>query len=324
MSINETDSSVDQYKHIPVLLAEAIEALNLKKDGTYIDATLGGGGYSKSILEHTGEQSTLLSIDLDNDAINNFRASEIYKQNESRVILCHGNFRDIDKYVGEHDLKDLAGIVADIGLSSHQLDGSGRGISFQKRELLDMRFDQTGKSATASFLLNTHSEAEIRKWLEEYGEDPNSARIAKTIVRYREKEKLRFTTDLVECIKQSLPKPIQHKWEDTARRVFQAIRIVVNHELDSLNEFLPKAWDVLAPGGRLVIVSFHSLEDRIVKQFFLSVTKGCVCPPEFPTCVCGKEPLGKILTKKPVTATEAEITRNSRSIPGKLRAIEKY
>lgn len=311
------------YQHIPVLLKEALEFLAVKENADYIDGTLGGGGYTKVILEKNSPNGKVLAFDLDEEAIEHFKTTDSYNQNKDRCILVHSNFSHIEEQVENHGFTNISGIVADIGLSSFQLDQSGRGITFQKREILDMRFDATGKLPTASFLLNNSEESQLKKWFEDYAEEPNGPRIAKEIVRRREKERLRTTEDLVAVIKESLPKPIQHKWEDVARRIFQAMRIAVNHELDSLEEFLPKAFDILSPGGRLIVVSFHSLEDRIVKQFFQKLSVGCVCPQEFPICICGKSAQGTILTRKPITASEDELNKNSRSKSAKLRAIEK-
>lgn len=306
------------YEHIPVLLEEVISYLNLGPGKNYVDATLGGGGYSKAILSKI-DSGKLLSIDLDSDAIENSRIMN----RESGIknwILAQGNFQNINKITKQHAFSNISGIVADLGLSSHELDGSGRGFSFKGQEPLDMRFDQSQKE-DASFLLNNKSEQELEKIFREYGEEKFSRQIARKIKN--EKVKVKNTNELYQVIKDALPKPVKHKADDSARRIFQALRIAVNHELENLEEFLPKAFDILNPGGRLVVVSFHSLEDRIVKQFFLKLSKGCVCPIDFPQCVCGKNPQGRILTKKVVTATEVELLKNSRSKPAKLRAIEK-
>lgn len=308
------------YIHKPVLLKEVIEVLRPKENQNFVDATLGGGGYTEELLKRNGPNGKVLAIDLDDIAIKNIKD----KIKEKRLKTKHGNFREIDKYVGEWGEPDISGIVADIGISSNQLDNSDRGISFKKDELLDMRMDVTGNSRTAEYILNNSDEKTLRGWFREFGEDPNSNKIARNVVRFREEKKIKTTTDLVQIIKSSLPKPVQHKWEDTARRIFQAIRIVVNDELANLEEFLPKAVNILPKGGKLAVVTFHSLEDRIVKQFFVKMSKGCVCPPDFPACVCGKSPIVKLITKKPITAGELETKANSRSLSAKLRVIEKY
>ncbi len=322
------------YEHIPVLLEEVIYFLNPKPGENFVDATLGGGGYSKTILQKISPGGKLLVIDLDKDAIENFKfQSANWRTNIKHphpgplpegegVIAVHGNFQNINKITKEHEFNNISGIVADLGLSSYELDQSGRGFSFQKKEPLDMRFDQT-KPEDASFLLNNRSEQELSKIFSDYGEEKFSRQIARKIQESRSKSQIRYTTELYQIIHDSLPKPVKHRADDSARRIFQALRIAVNHELEALEEFLPKSFDLLNPGGRLVIVSFHSLEDRIVKQYFNSLSKGCVCPIDFPQCVCGKNPQGKILTKKIVTASENELKNNPRSKPAKLRAIVK-
>lgn len=311
------------YEHYPVLLQEVLELLQIKSDENYIDGTLGGGGYTSGILEKNSPNGEVLSFDLDLDSFENFKNSEVFKMNSRRVHLVHANFKLLDNYLNSFINPVVSGVVADLGFSSYQLDKSGRGIAFQRRELLDMRFDSTAQIPTAAYLLNSSALGQIIGWLENYGEEKFSTQIAKQIVRRREVDRFKSTEDLVECIKLALPKPVKHKWEDSARRVFQAMRIAVNHELDSLEEFLPKAFEVLKPGGRLVVVTFHSLEDRIVKNYFKKMSTGCVCPPEFPICTCGKAESARVLTKKPIVASESEIRENSRSKSAKLRALEK-
>jgi 16S rRNA (cytosine1402-N4)-methyltransferase len=310
----------DNYSHIPVLLDEAISLLNPQPNQNFVDATLGGGGYTRALLEKIGPNGKVLAIDLDQTAID---LATSYQLKTKSLIPVHGNFADIDQIVTNHKFNDISGIVADIGLSSYQLDASGRGISFQKKEPLDMRFDLSKDTSDAKFILNNHDEQDLIKIFEEYGEEKYAKAIARKIVSSRNEKPFHYTTDLVEAITEALPKPVKHLYADSCRRIFQALRIAVNHELENLERFLPKALDILAPGGRLVIVSFHSLEDRIVKQFFLKASRGCVCPIDFPECICGKSPLAKVLTKKIVTATEAELETNMRSKPAKLRAIQK-
>lgn len=319
------------YHHVPVLLKEVVDILNPQPNKNFVDATLGGGEYSKAILDKNQPSGKVLAIDLDQDAIENFKltqtpttpsASRIpLLEKEGRLTLHHGNFAHIDKIVEHHKFFNISGIVADLGLSSYELDS--RGISFQKKEILNMRFDQKGTHIDAKFVLNSYDESRLRKIFEDYGEEKFSRVIARKIQKKRSKNQIHYTTELYQIIQDALPKPVQHKAADSARRIFQALRIEVNHELDNLQEFLPKAFDLLNPGGRLVVVSFHSLEDRIVKQFFVGLTKGCVCPIDFPQCVCGKNPKGKILTKKHVSASPEELETNPRSKPAKLRAIEK-
>jgi 16S rRNA (cytosine1402-N4)-methyltransferase len=307
------------YQHTPVLLKEVLEFLDVKSGQSIVDATLGGGGYSRAILEKIGKDGRLLAIDLDKEAIE----SQKLKIKSQNLILHQGNFANVDKAVMHHKFPAPDGIVADLGLSSYELDQAGRGMSFQKEEVLDMRFDQSSPE-DAKFILNNYDENRLTKIFENYGEEKFSGKIAREVIKAKsKKQEVRYTTDLYQIIQDALPKPFKHKTDDSARRIFQALRIEVNHELQNLEEFLPKAFDLLKSGGRMVVVSFHSLEDRIVKQYFAGLTKGCVCPPDFPICQCGKNSKARILTKKPVIASEEEIKANSRSRPAKLRAIMK-
>ena len=309
------------YEHTPVLLNEVLEYLAPRPGQNIVDATLGGGGYTAAILEKIKPGGKVLAIDLDKDAVENFRNTQHAAHNTQQLILHQGNFAQIDKIISNHKFPAPDGIVADLGLSSYELEH--RGISFQTDQPLDMRFDQS-QPLDAKFILNNYDENRLRKIFEDFGEEKFSRQIAKKIVEFRVKSgELKHTTELYQLIVDALPKPVKHKADDSARRIFQALRIEVNHELENLKEFLPKAFDLLSPGGRLVVVSFHSLEDRIVKQYFVGLTKGCVCPPDFPQCICGKNPQAKILTKKPVTPSSEELNKNSRSAPAKLRAIRK-
>lgn len=319
-----------QYTHIPVLLNEVLELLDPKQNKNYVDSTLGGGGYTEKLLEANAPNGKVLSIDLDQAALDN--AKEKFSKAGDRLTLVHGNFRDFDKLISRHQFTGIAGVVADIGLSSYQLDESERGISFQKKELLDMRFDSSSDQPDARFLLHHRSVEELTKIFLDYSEEKYSYKIAQNIVKSIEKaraehgptnEVLKYTTDLVEIIQDSLPKPEKHRWTDTARRIFQALRIEVNHELVNLETFLPKAFALLEPEGRLAVVTFHSLEDRIVKKYFKELATGCICPPEFPVCKCGLNPQGKILTKKAVTATNSELENNPRAKSAKLRVVQK-
>lgn len=320
-------NSKKTYEHIPVLLKQAITLLDPKPGQRFVDGTLGGGGYTAELLKKVGSKGAVLSIDLDKDALENAEDNFAKEVKNKNLVLAHGNFAQLDKIMEAH--KDFYGfnapdgIVADIGLSSYQLDQSNRGITFQKKEPLDMRFDLSSNEPDARFLVNELSEAELTKIFSDYGEERESKRIARGIINARAEKQIHYTTDLVEIVKQALPKPVQHKWADSARRIFQALRIAVNHELENLETFLPKALDLVKPGGVIVIVSFHSLEDRIVKQFFQEAARGCICPKEFPICLCNRSPQAEILTKKLVSATPEELIKNSRSNPAKLRAIRK-
>ncbi len=317
------------YEHVPVLLDEVIKYLEPRAGQNFIDATLGGGGYSEAILRQTGPNGRLLAIDLDNDAIANFQQQAKQLQNRishlsGRLILHHGNFAQIDKITAHHGFPPPDGIVADLGLSSYELNQAGRGLSFQGHEILDMRFDQDSRQPDAKFILAHYDQKELTRIFKDYGEEKFAFAIARKIAQARQQgREFKYTDELYELIAGALPKPVRHRAADSARRVFQALRIEVNRELDSLADFLPKAFDLLAPGGRLAAVSFHSLEDRLVKRFFAGLTKGCVCPPDFPQCLCGKSPRGRLAFKKPVTASAAELDRNSRAKPAKLRVIIK-
>ena len=307
------------YEHIPVLLNEVLSYLDVRPGKNFVDATLGGGGYTQAILIHSQPKGKVLAVDLDKDAVENFQFKISNLKNQATIV--QGNFAQIDKIAELHKFPSPDGIVADLGLSSYELEH--RGISFQTDQPLDMRFNQS-QPEDAKFILNNYDQGRLQKIFEEYGEEKFSRQIARQVIGLRAKGVvIKTTTELYQAIVDALPKPVKHKADDSARRIFQALRIEVNHELDSLQEFLPKAFDLLGAGGRLVIVSFHSLEDRIVKRFFLGLSKGCVCPPDFPQCICGKNPKGKILTKKPVIASPEELQKNSRAKPAKLRAIEK-
>lgn len=310
------------YKHIPVLLQEALFFLDPKPGENFVDATLGGGGYSTALLKKVSPNGQVLSIDLDPAAREQYKELISGKPYQKNAVVVGGNFRDLDRIITHYEFGNISGIVADIGLSSYQLDQSGRGISFQKDEPLDMRFDPSSIK-DAKFILNNYSLDELTQMFRENGEEPYSRAIAKAVVNLRETHTMTSVADLVAAIQTGLPKPKRHLWQNAARRIFQAVRMEVNEELENLETFLPKAFDLLAPGGKLVVVSFHSLEDRIVKRFFVECSKGCICPPDFPYCKCGRTPQGQILTKKPVMAGESEQIENSRSIPAKLRAILK-
>jgi 16S rRNA (cytosine1402-N4)-methyltransferase len=307
------------YQHTPVLLREVIDFLKPQPNENFIDATMGGGGYSKAILEKVKPSGKVLAIDLDQDAVDNLK-SEIGSL--PFLLAVQGNFARVDKIAEHHKFADISGIVADLGLSSYELEH--RGLSFQTKQILDMRFDQKGQSIDAKYVLNNYEQKRLEKLFTEYGEEKYARQIAKKIIVFRaDSGEIKYTADLYQIIINSLPKPVKHKAADSARRIFQALRVEVNHELDNLREFLPKAFDLLNPGGRLAVVSFHSLEDRIVKQYFAAMSKGCVCPPEFPQCICGRNPLAQVLTKKPLTASAEELINNPKAKAAKLRVLKK-
>ncbi len=312
----------ENFIHVPVLSKQVVELLAPKRGEVAVDATLGGGGHALEIAQRLGRQGKIIGIDLDPAAV--AAAEALFKKEKpaSQHKFIQGSYANIDVILDQVDTKSVDLILADVGISSFDLEQSNRGFTFQRDEPLDMRFDPAAKQ-TASHIVNTYTEQHLADIFRAYAEDRHSSRIAKGIVAQRQTGTIATTAQLFDAIKHSLPGSIRYKAADSARRIFQAVRIEVNGELENLSTFLPKAFKALAPGGRLAVISFHSLEDRIVKQFFLAKAKGCTCPPDFPECRCGKVPEGKILTKKPVTASPEEVAQNPRSKPAKLRVIQK-
>lgn len=304
-----------EFKHISVLLEETIDSLNIKPDGIYIDGTAGGAGHSREIAKRltTGR---LIALDRDPDAV--IVARERLSPYNATVVQC--NFADMKQATAELEIEKVDGILLDLGVSSYQLDNGDRGFSYKYEAPLDMRMSQSG--ITAADLINTLTVEELTKIFRDYGEEKFSYKIANSIVNLREKEKIETTTRLAEIIASCYPAAARRDG-NPARKCFQALRIAVNDEFGSLERALDTAFDMLAKGGVLAIITFHSLEDRIVKQRFKSYTTGCTCPPDFPVCVCGNKPRGKLLFKKPVVASEEELAVNQRSRSAKLRAIVK-
>jgi 16S rRNA (cytosine1402-N4)-methyltransferase len=307
--------------HIPVLLNEVLEYLDAKKGKSFVDGTAGGGGHIFAIMK-ANPKAKILGIDLDQSSLDNLKQEVTQKGLSQKITLVHGTYRDIDKILEDEKFGKVDGILVDLGFSSLQLDDPERGFSFQVEGQLDMRYDQENP-LTAQEVVNSYHPKDLERIISDYGEDRFARRITNGIIMVRKTTEIKTTTQLAEAIRRSIPAPVRFKANDNIRRVFQAIRIEVNKELKSLKDFLPKAIEALNPKGRLVVISFQSLEDRIVKEFFNQEAKGCVCPPDFPTCVCGKESKIKILTRKPVTASEEELAVNTRSKPAKLRAVEK-
>lgn len=316
--------------HTPVLLREILKYLQPKPGDVFIDGTLGGAGHAAALAKAVEPNGTVVGIDLDPAAIQTAER-RIKEQNiKSKTVFIQGNYKDIGLILAAQKITQANGILIDIGISSYDLNASQRGFTFQKDEPLDMRFNpdehpenRRKQPLTAQFIINHYSEKELKEVFEKYGEEKFSGRIARAILAERQQRAVNTTAELFQIIKKSLPAAIRFKAGDSARRIFQALRIEVNAELDNLTAFLPEAFRLLAPNGRLAVISFHSLEDRIVKQYFAELARGCVCPPDFPKCVCGKNPLAKIITKKPVTAQPDEISENPRSAPAKMRVIEK-
>lgn len=306
-----------EFLHIPVLKKETIELLNIKDNGVYVDGTIGGAGHSKAI-EEQAKIKQLIGIDQDIEAL------ETAKKNLSdykNVIYVNDNFKNIDEVLSRLKIVKVDGILVDIGVSSYQIDSAERGFSFRMDAKLDMRMSRSN-SFSAYELVNQYSEEELTRVIRDYGEEKFAKSIARHIVKSREEKPIETTKELENIILSSVPRYKGQDGRSNVQRTFQAIRIEVNGELDALSEFIDKAVELLKPGGRLAIISFHSLEDRIVKQKFRELSTGCICPPDFPICVCGHKASVKLITKHPVEATQEELSINPRSAPAKLRVIE--
>ena len=309
------------FQHLSVMPAEVIRFLEPRPGGCYLDGTLGGAGHSLLIAEQcVPGGGTLIGMDRDRDALE--AAAVRLACFGDAVRLIHGDFAGVADYLSSLGARRLDGFILDLGVSSHQLDSVQRGFSFQRDAPLDMRMD-TSAGETAADLVNSLPERELERIIKEYGEERWAKRVAAFVAKARSEIPIKSTFQLVDVIKGAIPKA---KWEERlhpATRTFQALRIAVNHELDSLEQGLRGAIDHLKPGGRGVVISFHSLEDRIVKHFFREYAAGCVCPRNLPVCVCGKKPRLRILTGKPVVAADEEVLRNPRARSAKLRAVEK-
>ncbi len=309
-----------EFKHVPVLPEECVGSLNIKDDGIYVDGTLGGAGHALRICERLSENGTLVGIDKDIDAI------EIAKK---RIENCRcgkhlyqSDFSDVKNVLKKARIGNIDGALLDIGVSSFQLDTPERGFSYMHDAPLDMRMDRRG-GKTAYDVVNGYSEKELKKIIREYGEEKWASRIAGFIVRARKEKNVETTLELADLIKAAIPAKARREGPHPAKRTFQAIRIEVNEELEELSGAIDEYFDVLASGGRLCVVTFHSLEDRIVKEKFRQRANPCTCPPEFPVCVCGKKPDVKIITRKPITPGEKELELNPRARSAKLRVCEK-
>lgn len=305
-----------EFSHIPVLLNETVDGLNINPNGIYVDGTAGGGGHSAEILKKLDE-GKLISVDQDPDAIRTVK--ERFKDNNNSIII-KGNFANIKQLLGDRCINQVDGIMLDIGVSSHQLDTPERGFSYHEDAPLDMRMSMSGTSAAD--LVNTLSQKELSRIIYTYGEEKFADSIAASIVKQREISPIKTTLELADIIRNSVPERVRRNGHP-ARKTFQALRIAVNHELEALEKGLDEAFELLTPGGRLAVITFHSLEDRIVKQKMASWTQGCTCPPDFPVCVCGKKPQAKLITHKPIVANLTELQKNPRSRSAKLRICEK-
>ena len=307
-----------EFKHKPVLLKECIEGLNIKKDGIYVDGTLGGAGHSKEILNHLSNTGLLIGIDQDLEALD---AAKKNLSSFNNVVYIHDNHDNIDKILQKLEIQKVDGILLDLGVSSYQLDEKSRGFSYMEDAKLDMRMDRT-KKLTAEEVVNSYTEEELAKIFFEYGEEKYSKNIAKNICMARKNKKITTTKELVKIIEESIPQSKQNNGHP-AKRTFQAIRIEVNDELRPLHGTILKSINCLKPEGRLAVITFHSLEDRIVKNAYIEAVGKCTCPPDIPYGVCGNVSLGKIVNKKPIVANEEEQKSNSRSRSAKLRIFER-
>jgi len=307
-----------EFKHIPVLLNECIEGLNIRPDGIYADGTLGGGGHSSVIYSHI-KDGLLIGIDRDIEAI---EAASIRIGNHDNVIYVHDNYKNIKEILSRNNISGLDGALIDLGITSYQIDNAERGFSYTKDARLDMRMNRSDV-LSAYDVVNTYSKDKLARVIYDYGEERYANRIADLIERKRKERPIETTLELAEIIRSAVPAKSVAKGSHPAKRTFQAIRIEVNGELADLKGAVTDFFESLNNNGRLCIITFHSLEDRIVKHVFAEFASGCVCPKEFPVCVCGKTAQGKIINKKPIVSTEEEIKANSRAASAKLRIIEK-
>ena len=313
LSANGCREWILDFKHVSVLYDECISGLNIKPDGIYIDATMGGAGHSMGICKRLSEKGMFIGIDRDEDAFS--VAKERLSDTVCKKEYINSNFSEISL-----SLK-ADGILADLGVSSFQLDSSGKGFSYRSNEKIDMRM-QRASELTAEIVVNTYRHQDLYRIISQYGEEKYAKNIATSIIKAREQKPIETTDELSEIIRHSMPYK-STKEKHPSKRTFQAIRIEVNDELGSLKTALRKFFSILNPGGRLCIISFHSLEDRLVKEYFKSLTEVCTCPPDFPVCVCGNIKQGKLITRKPILPSKTETEENPRSKSAKLRIIEK-
>ena len=309
-----------EFQHKSVLLQECIDALNIRPDGIYLDGTLGGAGHSSQIARRLTEGGRLIGVDRDRTAL--AAAKERLAPYADRVTLVHSNFAEIDAILDSLGIPAVHGMLFDLGVSSPQLDDASRGFSYMADAPLDMRMDKDDV-LTAGEVVNTWPQGELRRILYDYGEERYAPQIAAAICRAREKAPVETTLELVDIIRSAMPAQALREKQHPAKRSFQAIRIAVNDELGAVSRMMQAAVGRLNPGGRLAVITFHSLEDRIVKSEMQQAARGCTCPPEFPVCVCGKKPLVKLVTRKPIVSGSAELEENPRARSAKLRVAEK-
>lgn len=309
-----------EFKHKSVLLYETVDELNIKPDGIYVDGTLGGGGHSYEIAKRLSEGGRLIGIDQDEDAIK--AAGKRLEPYMDRVTIVRNNYCNMDKVLDELGIDKVDGIMLDLGVSSYQLDAADRGFTYNVDTALDMRMDQR-QEITAKDIVNEYSEFDLYRIIRDYGEDRFAKNIAKHIVAARQEKPIETTFELNDIIKAAIPMKVRATGGHPSKRTYQAIRIELNKELEVLEDSIDMMIDRLKPEGRLCIITFHSLEDRIVKTRFRNNENPCTCPPSFPACVCGKVPKGRVITRKPVVPTDEEINENSRSKSSKLRVFER-
>ena len=308
-----------KFSHVSVLLRECIEQLNIKPDGIYVDCTAGGGGHSLEIVKRLTDGGRLIAIDRDEDALR--AAGARLAGYADRVTFVHSNYAALQSVLADLGISQVDGVLADLGVSSYQLDTAERGFSYMQDAPLDMRMDRE-QPLRAYDVVNTYSEEELRRILFDYGEEKFARNIAANIVKKRNERPIETTLELAELVKASMPKAAREGGHHPAKRTFQAIRIEVNGELEVLQRAIDDVAARLAVGGRLCIITFHSLEDRIVKEAFRKQENPCICPPQFPVCVCGKKPLGRVITRKPILPSKEELEENPRSRSAKLRVLE--
>ena len=309
-----------EFKHVSVLLNECLDALNIKDDGIYVDCTLGGAGHSSHILQRLSKDGLLVGIDQDTDALK--AAGERLKEYENKKLV-HNNFHNIDSILEELEIPKVDGILMDLGVSSYQLDEGERGFSYMKDAPLDMRMNRD-REFSAYDVVNSYSMEDLWRIIRDYGEEKFAKRVAEFIVNKREEKPIETTLELVDIIKAAIPAKARREGPHPAKRTFQAIRIEVNGELEILNKAIEDGVNRLNKGGRMAIITFHSLEDRIVKLKFRELANPCTCPKEFPICVCGKKPLVELISRKAIEPSKEEVEENPRSRSAKLRVIERF
>lgn len=308
------------FEHKSVLLQETIDSLNIRPDGIYVDGTLGGAGHALEVVKRLGPDGRLIGIDQDADAI--AAAGERLKDYDGQVTIVRNNYEQIDAILSDLGIPKVDGIYLDLGVSSYQLDTPERGFTYREDAPLDMRMDQRN-TTTAADLINGYCEFDLYRMIRDYGEDKFAKNIAKHIVRARQEKPIETTGELIDIIKAAVPMKVRAVGGHPAKKTFQAVRIELNKELEVLNRSIDKMIDLLKPGGRLSIITFHSLEDRIVKTRFRNNENPCTCPPDFPVCMCGKLSKGRVVTRKPVIPSDGEIEDNKRAKSSKLRVFER-